>query len=340
MPISPVTPFYFPPESGRYEVAAGLKPLGTDFGNGPDDRRVFQVDRRFHEHYETKLAARSERLNKYYLTSRFEPHVAATVARLIVERLRLDHGDLFAWRDDSSRGGELRCALTGHRLVFDESMRLIDAEHGPQVDPTFIDAFDALAMQLTEDVAVMRRDEHGGHWLSALHLCQPNHWSGADKIGRRFEAIHEPVPGIEAINRKADSMVAAMVRAERGLARFAWGLATDRRLNHHPEPPPGIAPTAWHGRTFDPIAGELWLRVERQAIMGLPAVDAALFVIRTLFVDVAELRRTNRRRCGLLRSAVAGMTPKSLEYKGIAAYRDDLLRWLDEGCASEAACDR
>ncbi len=44
-PLEP-PPVYFPLGRGVYELAAGLKPLGTDFGNGAMDGRVFQIDRR------------------------------------------------------------------------------------------------------------------------------------------------------------------------------------------------------------------------------------------------------------------------------------------------------
>ena len=46
---------YFPLQKGRYEVTAGLYPLGTDFGNGHDDNLIFQIDANFPRYREEKI---------------------------------------------------------------------------------------------------------------------------------------------------------------------------------------------------------------------------------------------------------------------------------------------
>src|SRR5206468_2092864 len=100
-----------------------------------------------------------------------------------------------------------------------------------------------------------------------------------------FFEIHRPVPGIDKVNQAARSYIEAAI-GKGPYVRFVWGFATDRRLNHHPEPPPGMSPESWRGRTFD--AGSpspFLLRIERQQLWGLPAVRAAVFLIRVSFVD-------------------------------------------------------
>ena len=52
-------------------------------------------------------------------------------------------------------------------------------------------------------------------YLTAIHLCSPSHWAAEDKIGKDFTAIHQPVPGIERINRTAPSLVDAILMMER-----------------------------------------------------------------------------------------------------------------------------
>jgi len=175
---------------------------------------------------------------------------------------------------------------------------------------------DALAYQVQEDLAVIQRDGYR-HWLAAIHLCFPNHWAAEDKIGKTFAEIHAPVAGIEPVNRQADKMVDAMINATQGYVRFAWGVATDDQLNHHPQSP--------RGRHFDPANPHAFLRIERQTIWGFPEVEASLFTIRTYFEDLAILEADKRAK---VISAIESMTPASRQYKGLAESRDDLLAWL------------
>ena len=93
--------------------------------------------------------------------------------------------------------------------------------------------FDALAMRLPDDLAVVRLTPEGDR-LVALHLCFPNHWSPAEKLGRPFATIHAPVAGAAGIIRRSREIVAAMVRARRPLVRFAWGIQFDDQLRHDP----------------------------------------------------------------------------------------------------------
>jgi hypothetical protein len=175
---------------------------------------------------------------------------------------------------------------------------------------------DALACRVQEDLAAIQRDGDR-HWLAAIHLCFPNHWAAEDKIGKTFSGIHAPVAGIEPINRQADKMVDAMINATQGYVRFVWGIATDDRLNHHP--------SKERGRHFDPRNPRAFLRIERQTIWGFPEVEASLFTIRTYFEDLATLEQDKRAK---VISAIESMTPASLQYKGLAESRDDLLAWL------------
>jgi dimethylamine monooxygenase subunit A len=256
---------YFPIESGRYEVKPGLFKFGTDFGNGNADRQIFQIDDEFPRYHAAKLAARQERLSKYFQTHDYRERTAARVAQ-------------FANLGESE--------------------------------------LDAIAMKLQEDLAVIQRDG-SQHWLAAIHLCFPNHWAAEDKIGKTFAEIHAPVAGIEPINRQADKMVDAMIKATEGYIRFAWGIATDKELNHHPGNP--------RGRQFDRKNPRALLRIERQTIWGFPDVEACLFTIRTYFEDLAKIDPDKRAK---VISAIESMSPESLAYKGLAESRDDLLAWL------------
>lgn len=317
---------YTPFLPGRYDVKAALASLGTDFGNGDADQHVFQLDDGFAAFRQNKLLARAERLSKYDARSAaFSGPVAAAVAAFVVRQLAAEHPADFAL-DEGVGGAILTCHRTGESLSFDSLWQLAEVTSATVPSPPYADAFDALICQVQEDVAVVVRLAGGADEVGAIHLCAANHWSAQDKIGQSFLDIHQVVPGMEPVNRRAPQMVDAMI--DRGpFVRFVWGVATDTRLNHHPEPPHGADPAKWHGRRFDADDPCLFVRVERQVLWGLPEVGAAIFAIRPSFRDGDGVRadpEMNR----ALQSSLASMTPEQAQYKGVAHDRDAILTWL------------
>jgi dimethylamine monooxygenase subunit A len=314
----PPPAFYFPPRDGRYEVAAGLVRFGKDFGNGPRDAQVFQIDSDFGDYRRQKLAARREGLGRYFCTDQLADDVSAAATAFIATRLATEHP---AWFRLSSPDGAgrvtLTCGLTGDALTFDRGMRLVMCETANAPNPPYASALDALACQGQEDLAVLS-GRKGRHWLSAAHVCFPNGWSPREKVGRDFAGLHEPVAGMAALNRRGDEFARIMFGATGGMLRFAWGITFDDRLNHRPDLP--LTP-------FDPVRPRALLRVERQTSWGLPGVTASLFTIRTYLYDCAALCADTATR-GQLVSAIASMPPQSLTYKNLSDVRERLSKWL------------
>jgi dimethylamine monooxygenase subunit A len=320
--------WYFPLENGRYEVKPGFIPLGKSLGNGEADKRVFQFDGNFAHYHHVKLLSRAEQLSKYYQTYNYSDAVADAIACLIIERLSQEYPQYFCCQPTSD-GLSFHNQLTGETLYIDEKWRLQQVQTQDQpVFPPYASTLDALATQVQEDLTVMSHSADNSNWLSAVHLCYPNHWSAEEKIGKDFAKIHEPVAGIETINRRASAIVNTMILHE-PMVRFAWGLSTDTRLNHHPEPPPGASPEEWYGRSFNRDNPKLFLRIERQVIWGLPEHNAVLFTIRTYFRDCAAIKKDTSLRLKLF-AALQSMTPESLIYKGLAESRDSILAWLEK----------
>ena len=201
------------------------------------DARVFQFDAGFAEYRKVKQAARAERLGKIYQDPRLPPEVAGVVCRFIARRLAEEHPGLFA-AEEQDGTLTLHCALSGETLRFDPEMRGVT---GGDAKPPYADPFDALAAQVQEDLAVVRRAAKKD-WASAIHLCFPHRWTVEEKIGLDFVTMHLPVPGMESFRKPG--MVTNMVQYG-PFMRFVWELCTDTRLNHHRVPPPGIAPEAW-----------------------------------------------------------------------------------------------
>lgn len=317
---------YFPLMSGRYEVKPGMMPFGTCLGNGQADQQVFQIDENFEHYRQAKLLARAERLSKYYQTDNYSQAVASAIARLIIHRLTQEHPQYFDCQKTNDRL-KFHSQLTQETLYLNADWQLQHVQ-GSQVIPAYASTLDALAMQIQEDLTVVCRGCDGSNWLSAVHLCYPNHWSAEEKIGRDFATIHAPVAGMEKINRRAGAIVNTMIDRE-PTVRFAWGLSTDTRLNHHPEPPPNISVSQWQGRSFDLLHPQLYLRIERQVIWGLPECEAALFSIRTYFRDCSVVRKDSVLRSKLY-AAIQSMTPESLVYKGLVDSKASILQWLEE----------
>lgn len=315
---------YFPIRSGRYDVAPALRPFGTPFGNGEADRHAFQLDNEFPRYRANKLACRLERRGKHVATEELDPQAAAAVVGLLMDRFITEHPAWFQRNLTADGGCRLECVLTGERLVFDSELRLLDTEG----EVCYVDALDALACQVQEDLAIVCRQPDGTDRLAAYHICAPSHWRPEEKYGRGFAAIHAPVPGIEAVNRVAGSMVDAMIH--RGpFVRFVWGIDTDRRLNRHPEPPQRVAEADWASPPFDTRSpAPVVFRVERQVTWGLPDVSAALFLIRPYLTEATSIRADPQQRQSLC-SALRGMSLESRVYKGISDYTDALLRWLE-----------
>ena len=317
MNFEPV-PNYVPFAGGVYEVAAGLRPLGTDFGQNSADQKVFQIATDWPAFHAGKLACRRERLGKYYVRRDFEDAAEGALVSWFVDRLTVEYQKWFTWADST-----IRCKLTGDEIAIDDAGRLV--RQRSQLSADYVDAVDALACQVSEDVCLVRA-EGSTDWLAAAHVCSPGHWAPVEKIGRSFAAVHSPVAGIEPINRHAGRFVQTMIH--RGpFVRFAWGVGTDDRPNHHPDPPVGVDAIDWRGRRFDGANPKLFVRVERQVMWGLPKVSAAVFTIRVSHLDGAAIRADPARRAALI-SAVRSMSADSLQYKGLAESVDELVSWL------------
>lgn len=163
---------YFPPAGGRYETTPGLRPLGTDYGNGALDAHVFQRDARLPVFRASKAACMAEDPAKYIAVDDFEP-IRVPVTRFLAERLRAD-----GWPADADTLGP----------------------------------FEEIGLRIAEDIAVVRMSPERGDWIAALHLCSPSHWRASDKIGRSFLESHAPVPGMEKTIAAAPALLETMVR--------------------------------------------------------------------------------------------------------------------------------
>ncbi len=320
----PAPPRYFPVAADGYRMRPGLRPLGTDVGAGALDGTLFQFHSGFPRYRENKLRCRREDYTRYVGASRLPGPVAAHVARFLAARLATEWPELFVQEPLGDGGVRLTCTLTSEVLRFGSAMEWVGLEAGVSPDPPYRDAWDALACQIPEDLAVVCRAPDATDWLAAVHVCAPSDWAPEEKLGLEFAAVHRPVPGIAPLLRASGVLVDGMIRRP-PTVRLVWGLAPDDRLNRHPHAP-GVQRQIPRFAAQDTDSPPAYLRVERQGIWGFPAVDAALFTIGVTVTDLRRIREVPE-QCTRLAAAIRSMDAATRAYKGVGD-GDELLAWL------------
>ena len=177
----------------------------------------------------------------------------------------------------------------------------------------------ALGTAWEPDFLLLKPDE--GHMrLVAACVCFPSSWDLAEKIGRPIEDIHGIVPGLnEAIGNQIHTFLAKL-RPGPAFLRANWGLSRSPDLNQHPD-------LKLPRLDSQPTLEEIWLRIERQLLTGLPAAQGVLFGIRIEVHPLAEIKRDPLVRQRFIR-ALRTMPEQMAQYKGIAQAREKLLSLL------------
>lgn len=308
---------YKPFLAGRYKVESGISKLGRDFGNGPADALVFQIDSEFQRFRDNLAGARADDLSKYYGETEGYEAVMGNVHSFVARRLAHEYPDCFAL-DRTSSSATLQCALTGDTLVFDGDFGFLESS-----DADHVSGLDALASQIQEDLAVMVVEPEADR-LVALHVTAPSYWDPSEKLGHDFPAVHAPVPHIERVNEASRKQFATFQRGGK-YTRFAWGAKAPSRLNRHPKKACWFAgeQSEWDPPRFDPQNPELFVSVERQTLVGLE--NCTLFTIHPYLIDARTLPPNEKR---LLADAIESMSSQSRTYKSLANDGEAVVHWL------------
>lgn len=310
---------YFPLKEGLPKMAIGLKKLPVPAASPRE--RIFQLDASFPHYRAAKIEGRLERLSKYY-QRREEP--PAALIRWMVERLAAENPADYRWDAGARR---LDVAPTGERLAFTEAWAL---DRARTLSPfVYADAFDALALNVAEDLVFMRQTPEGETEARLIHLCVPNDWAAENAIGRNFEFIHRPVPGIDTIIRRPVAMIQGIIRQAESFERVgAVGFRTEIRLNEHPEVSARV-----RNRPFRADAPSLFVRFERQTVTGFPELGGFLFTIRTYLRDLVGADGRPDPAAPLARIFREDFTGQHVNHYSktfIKANRDELVKWAGE----------
>jgi dimethylamine monooxygenase subunit A len=300
---------YLPFLDGRYVVTPGLNAMAKA---DVRDQFVFQMDDQYADFINNKMNCREENVHKYYAEEHFKERTKVAVNQFFVSQLVKEYPEIFTF---TFQEGQYSLFNRRKEETLTWQKDWISCGQTP-----WLSLFEALCHQVQEDIAVCQIEDDRD-WLAAIHLSAPNHWDPADKIGKPFGAVHGPVPGMEKLNQSYFKMLLTAVQ-KGPFFRFAWGIATDTRLNHHPLTPAGVDQAFWQGRQVAVASAEdISVRVERQTISGLPECSAFFFTIRTYFYPINSLSPEEKKT---LMMAIEGMSEESLAYKGLAGGVDNL----------------
>lgn len=170
------------------------------------------------------------------------------------------------------------------------------------------------------DFLLLKADADGEIRLHGGCVCFPSSWRLSEKLGRPIEFIHDVVPGLNATLGPAIHKFLAGLKPGLAWLRSNWGLSRSSELNQHPDRALPRLDAGVH-------AGEVWLRVEHQALVALPESGGILFGIRIETQSLVEVKGETVLARRLSRALRTLPEPMAV-YKGIAPARGRLLELL------------
>ena len=328
--------FYTPfPVEVPYRTGPTMKRLGR---TSEDSGRLFVVDEAYEGYLEQKLnhltrspkrcsslsAGRHEGLEDallhiFGLVADEQPDLvrleAKTVQlRALGLRLRLEGASRRRWTVETSSDAPL--AVLGRRVKvhLDAQSDLMKLVH-------------ALALSVQEDMVILR-DLGGDDEVECLCVTFPSAWDPQEKVGRNFSEVHQPVANNAALLGAHRPVMNALFH-KGPFVRFVWGLNADGRLGQHPAEPETALPRAVL-RSPEALAAALFFRfrTERQISVPLPEFGRCLFTVRVAAQPLSEALCNGERRRRFA-AALTSMDEALLAYKGLSAWRDPLLAYLD-----------
>ena len=201
----------------------------------------------------------------------------------------------------------------------------LDAIHHKAYADGIVDALRTelpLELAFEEDLAILDGDSTTLPWLC---ICVPSQWAPEDKLGLPFAAVHAPVADNALLQGAGDTLV-QLVTGGQCWDRFVWTLTPSPRYDQHPVRHPR---QPWPD-TADPEAfvAQCFLRAERQTFFPVGrSTRQAVFTIRVMLRPLREAVTTPA-QAQRLHDSLASMSDAVLAYKGLAAARAPLVRWL------------
>jgi hypothetical protein len=205
--------------------------------------------------------------------------------------------------------------------LYEEKRKVLEGGQSRHCVAGF-DPAPALSAHAEQDLAVLDGDSTTLPWLC---VCVPSHWAPEDKLGLSFAAVHAPVAD-NALLQSAGAKLVQLVTGGDCWERFVWTVSPSGRFDQHPR---RQARTPWP-QAADPqvFADQCFLRAERQTFFPVGrGTRQAVFTIQVMLQPLTQAVAT-REQAQRLHDSLRSMSDTVLAYKGLAAAREPLLRWL------------
>ena len=226
----------------------------------------------------------------------------------------------------ATRRSEVVGLQPGGDDVAQEAAQLVSQWAGVELASTGIDALVEASLLVADDLAVLQpvKSQDGSEQLllNAAVVCCPSRWLLSEKMGHNMLAIHEPVA------KYADHVGAAVdtyfqrLTVEKPVWRSNW-IIQDHPALFQPQIPSG--PLV---KTPD----ELWIRMERQTLRGLPKTGGILFTIRGYQQPLPEYLSRSKQIAQDTRTLVERLPDDVARYKSVLKYRPAIMNWINQFC--------
>ena len=306
-------PFPYPEDEYMYSV-------NMELHNGGEPGSVYEHAFDIDEHYLSEMTERRLVLDKYPNRYTALPHMQLhewDVFELIMESNSRDYPEHFSLtRDGDSWIWENRPLGIKDSFVYGDKTTLA------------YEPLEYIARQCQGDLVILDQREND-LWADALVATSVADWSGQFDIGMSFHQWHGPVPIANELGIFERALTYLLnIRLGEPVRRLNWTLTINPRMDTSPE--------MYHEWGIDRStvtpenAGRLVnLRVELQALFRLPRSNGLLFSIRAYLANMEDLC-TNPAWARRLYRVMNNLHPQLAEYKGIAPYQKDLVKWLSQ----------
>ncbi len=186
-----------------------------------------------------------------------------------------------------------------------------------------------IASQVQDDIVLLDQRD-GDLFADAGVVTFAADWSFGFDVGMTFLEIHGPVPRLResgVITRAREFLM--RLQPGETYRRTNWSMTVGRRLDVSTERSHEWGPDRTRIATVgDEDFGRLvHLRVEVQHLIRLPESGSICFLIRTYMLPLADIATVEpwRQRAA---TVLAELPDDIADYKGITAYRDRVVAWL------------
>ncbi len=299
-------PDYFPLYNGLRNSSMGLLKFSKS------SSRHFIIGPSFNVFRANKEQCRLDGLSKYYQKTNADyPNIIKFIVKTLVseypEHFELKHTNGLAY---------LKCDLTDELIVMNNDAELVDSD--TKLKTPFVDAFDALSMQVSEDIVIHDVGNKNNDFAAAIHLMHCNGWETTENIGKSFSFIHSGVPRIQSIVPNVGMMMVHIASSIAGFERIAAiSFKTTNQLTLHP------AERKKWDKPLNPLKPQMSIRVERQTVTGID--NAFLFTIRTFLYDMAT---KDPKRHDEIVKVFRDPNPKAYAHDVIMKNQKAVLKWL------------